>query len=240
MLRHFTRCCTPVALVLTLACSSSRLPAQAAVPGSATAPTASGAPRRAPESRDDWQRVPDIFDALGAQPGSRIADLGAGEGYLSTRLSRRVGPEGRVFAVDISESALARLGQTIADDSLRNVELILGEPDDPRLPYGTIDGVVIVNAYHEMIQRGPMLEGIKRALRPGGVLVIVDNAPAAADSMALRQRQTANHTLSLDLALDDLQAAGFEIVSQVRDFVVQQHDGHSHREWMLVARRARK
>jgi predicted methyltransferase len=228
----------PAVLVIAsaLACSSAGLPAQTTAAAAAAAPAAT-TPRTS-ETRDDWQRVAEIFNALGAVPGSRIADLGAGEGYLTTRLSRRVGPEGRVFAVDISENALAQLGETITGDSLKNVELILGEPDDPRLPYGTLDGVVILNAYHEMLQRGPVLEGIKRALRPGGVVVIVDNTPA--DSVTLRHRQTATHTLSIDLAQDDLQAAGFEIATRTPEFIVQQHDGHSHKHWLLVARRTKK
>ena len=235
MFRTLSRSIPPVLVIASaLACSSAGLPAQTTAAAAATTPT----PPRTSETRDDWQRVADIFSALGAVPGSRIADLGAGEGYLTTRLARRVGPEGRVFAVDISESALGQLGETITGDSLRNVELILGEPDDPRLPYGTLDGVVILNAYHEMLQRGPMLEGIRRALRPGGVVVIVDNTPA--DSVTLRHRQTATHTLSIDLAQDDLQAAGFEIASRTPEFIVQQHDGHSHKHWMLVARRTKK
>jgi SAM-dependent methyltransferase len=238
LFRHFTRATGSALVAASLACSSTGLPAQTGTPIPGAPPASPQAPRRAAETRDDWQRVADIFDALGARSGSRIADLGAGEGYLTTRLSRRVGSEGRVFAVDISETALTQLGEVIAGDSLRNVELILGEADDPRLPYGTLDGVVIVNAYHEMPQRGPILEGIKRALRPGGVVVIVDNTPA--DSVSLRHRQTATHTLGIDFGVDDLQAAGFEIVSRTPEFVVQQHEGHSHRQWMVVARRARK
>src|SRR5688500_12289187 len=157
MVRHPARLAIPALAALTLACSSAGLRAQPPSSPSAVSPAPGGGARRTPETRDDWQRVSDIFDALVATRGSRIADLGAGEGFLTTRLARRVGPEGRVFAVDISESALAQLAETVAGDSLRNVELILGETDDPRLPWGTLDGVVIVNAYHEMVQRGPML-----------------------------------------------------------------------------------
>ena len=238
MIRHTTRLAVPALAALTLACSSAGLRAQPPASTSTASPAPAAGARRTPETRDDWQRVSEIFDALGATRGSRIADLGAGEGFLTTRLARRVGPDGRVFAVDISESALSQLAETVAGDSLRNVELILGEPDDPRLPWGTLDGVVIVNAYHEMVQRGPMLEGIKRALRPNGTLVIVDNTPA--DTLTLRHRQTATHTLSIDFAQDELQAAGFEIVSRTPEFIIQQHEGHSHKQWMVVARRVRK
>lgn len=191
-----------------------------------------------PVRRDDWQRVPDILAALHATTGSRIADLGAGEGWLTQRLARHVGPGGRVFAVDIDAGALDRLAETVAKDSLRNVELVLGEPDDPRLPYGTLDGVVIVNAYHEMTKRVPVLDGVLRALRPGGLLVIVDNAPP--DSIQTRKAQTERHTLGLAFARDDLEAQGFEIVSADPAFIDRKMVDHSMRQWILVARRAGK
>ena len=236
MLRCITRSTAPALTFLTLACSSVGLPAQTP-PQAAPSQAATSAPRT-PETRDSWQRVPDIFEALGATRGSRIADLGAGEGWLTTRLARQVGPEGRVFAVDISETALTNLATRLANDSLRNVELILGEADDPRLPFGTLDGVVILNAYHEMPQRIALLDAIKRALRPGGVLVIVDNVPA--DSVTVRLRQMANHSLGIEFADDDLQASGFEVVRRVPEFIVQRHGEHAHDQWMLVARRVRK
>lgn len=189
--------------------------------------------------RDDWQRPADIFAALGATSGSRIADLGAGEGWLTTRLAKHVGPTGRIFASDVSADALERLGETLARDSLRHVELILAEHDDPRLPHGTLDGVVIVNAYHEMHQRVAVLDGVKRALRPGGVLVIVDNIPA--DSTARTRRdQTSRHSLALELARDDLEAQGFEVVSSDPAFVDHRNGSMVHRQWLLIARRPKK
>ena len=201
-----------------------------------TAPQAPGAGTQGDHGRrDDWQRVPDIFAALGAKPGARIADLGAGEGWLTTRLARQVAPGGRVFAADISERALASLAQTLEAAKIDNVELLLAADDRPGLPYGTLDGVVILNAYHEMLQRIAVLDGIKRSLKPGGVLVIVDNTPV--DSLASRKEQTSRHTLALALARDDLEAQGFEIVSSAPDFITRPMEGTAHREWMLVARR---
>lgn len=201
--------------------------------------TPQGAATSAAVRRDDWQRVPDIFAALGVTTGSRIADLGAGEGWLTTRLAKQVGPTGRVFASDVSAEALERLGETIARDSLRNVEVILAEDDDPRLPHGTLDGVVIVNAYHEMNQRVAVLDGVKRALRVGGVLVIVDNIPADS-TMRTRRDQTSRHSLALEFARDDLEAHGFEIVSIDPAFVEQQHGAAMHRQWLLAARRPKQ
>ncbi len=200
-------------------------------------PPASTSEARGPEQprREDWQRVPDIFAALGAKPGSRIADLGAGEGWLTLRLATRVEGSGRVFASDISERALSTLAERLDSAGVRNVELMLAEVDDPRLPHGSLDGVVILNAYHEMTKRVPVLEGVMRALKPGGVLVIVDNTPP--DSLQTRREQTARHTLSIELARDDLEAQGLEIVSSDPAFITRKLEQHTHREWMLVARR---
>lgn len=220
----------PLLLTLTVAATS-------ALTAQVRTPSPQGV--AAPERRDDWQRAPDIFAALGAGPGSRIADLGAGEGWLSTRLAKHVGPTGRVFAADISETALKQLGEALARDSITNVELILSEEDDPRLPYGTLDGVVIVNAYHEMTQRVPVLDGIKRALKPGGLLVIADS-PVQDSTLRTRKEQTARHALALEFARDDLEAQGFEIVSAQPEFVQNKHADHTHRQWLLVARRVKK
>jgi len=202
-----------------------------------TAPTAS-APVTRPPPRDEWQRAVDIFEALGAREGSRIADVGAGAGWLSTRLAQRVGPTGRVFAVDVDENDLRTLQVTLTSQGLTNVETILGEEDDPRLPYRSLDGIVIVNAYHEMVQRVAMLAGFKQALKPEGVLVIVDNAPE--DSTLPRARQTANHRLALALAEDDLIASGYEIVRRDPAFIARSMNGTEFRQWMLIARRSAK
>lgn len=201
----------------------------------APVPGASG--RRANNAtvrREDWQRVPDIFAALGVKPGSRIADLGSGDGWLTVQLARELGPGGRVFAVDISESALNRLRETVAKDALRNVEIVLAADDDPRLPVGTLDGVVILNAYHEVTKRVPVLDGVRRALKPGGVLVIVDNLPT--DSTWSREQQAARHGLGLDFARAELEAQGFDIVSTDPKFIYNKNGDHRQRQWMIVAR----
>lgn len=225
--------------IRAIALGSLALLASAAVTRTAHAQQGAATQSGTTLSRDDWQRAPEIFAAVGARPGSRIADLGAGHGWLTTRLAKQVGPTGTVFAADVNENVLRQLATRIAGDStLRNVELILAEDDDPRLPFESLDGVVIVNAYHEMTKRVPVLNGILRALRPGGLLVIVDNIPD--DSLTTRTRQVARHKLALDLARDDLEAHGFEIVSQVPKFTEYYMTDHWMRQWLLVARRSAK
>jgi SAM-dependent methyltransferase len=137
-----------------------------------------------------------------------------------------------VFAVEISEPALARLGRLAESQSLDNVEVIRGQIDDPGLPDRSLDAVLVVDAYHEMTEHAAMLAGLYRALRPGGRLVILDLAPS--DRGASRDRQTASHRLAITLAEQEILEAGFEVVSRDPQFT---KDGRGRQQWMLVARR---
>lgn len=124
-------------------------------------------------TRDAWQRPADVLDALGAGPGKRVADIGSGSGYFTTRLAQRVGPGGKVYAVDVDRAALDRLRERTERDGRTQVELVPGEHADPHLP-PQLDAVLIVDAYHEFRQYDEMLTAIHRALVPGGRLVIID------------------------------------------------------------------
>src|SRR6188768_188252 len=146
--------------------------------------------------RESWQRVPDIFAAMGIGANSVVADIGAGQGFFTTRLARAVaGQTGRVYAVDISAATLDRLRARIAAEGLTHVEPILGAPDDPKLPAATLDAALIVNAYHEMTEHQAMLAAIRRALKPGGRLVIVESFIAGQAGVP-RANQESRHFLA--------------------------------------------
>lgn len=162
-------------------------------------------------NRESWQRVPDVIAALGVGPGSRVADVGAGDGFFTTRLAKAVGADGRVYAVDISKNALDRLARRVADAGLTNVDAILGTPSDPRLTAGTLDAALIVNAYHEMREHQAMLAAIKAALKPGGRLVIVESVITAQRNVA-REVQENRHQLAPHFVQQDALQAGFAIV----------------------------
>lgn len=180
-------------------------------------------------ARDNWQRVDDVFTALQVEEGDRIADVGAGSGFFSFRLSPRVGLEGRVIAQDIDARVLRDLQEDAARAGLDNIQTLVGEEDDPKLPDGMLDGVLIVNAYHEMDEHEAMLVGIRRALKPTGRLVIIDTPPG--DSTASRRRQTSRHDIAIEIVVRELEAAGFHVIEQVADFA---RTGRT-RQWLLVA-----
>lgn len=186
--------------------------------------------------RDEWQRVPEVFAALDVGPGRVIADIGAGQGYFTDRLSAAVGPEGRVFAVDIDQARIRALREWAERVGRGNVEPVHSEVDDPMLPADSLDAALIVNAYHEMDEYESMLAGIRRALKPGGRLVIVDEYPR--DTTASRSRQTSGHDIAIGLVARDLEGAGFRIVERRPDFITRRSRLRTRHHWMLVAERS--
>jgi ubiquinone/menaquinone biosynthesis C-methylase UbiE len=125
--------------------------------------------------RDAWQRPDQIMDALQIGEGSVVADLGAGGGWFTVRLARRVGPNGHVYAEDIQPQMIGAIQRRVAREQLRWVTPTLGTPVDPRIPEASVDAVLIVDAYHEMEQPVALLKNVTRILKPGGVVGIVNH-----------------------------------------------------------------
>ena len=183
------------------------------------------------ETREEWQKVPEIFEALGIRTGSSVADVGAGGGFFTTRLARAVGPAGKVYAVDVSADDLRRLREQATKDGLSQVEVISGERNDPRLPEGSLDAALIVNAYHEMREHQAMLAAIRRALKPAGRLVIVE--PIVENRRGeSRERQASSHEIEPGFVQTDLRKAGFDVV-ELRDPFTKRPDGDT--EWLVIA-----
>lgn len=185
------------------------------------------------ENREQWQKVDEVFQALGVAPGAAVADLGAGDGFFTVRLAKAVGEHGKVYAVDISTDTLRRLRTRIANEKLTQVEVVEGATDDPKLPAGTLDAVLIVNAYHEMKAFKEILPKLKAALKPNGRLVIVEPISNARRDRT-RDEQTRNHEIAIDFVRQDALQAGFSQVS-MRDPFTTRANGHDDM-WMLVLR----
>lgn len=186
--------------------------------------------RRAEESRrEQWQKVDEIFAAMGIRPCAVVADVGAGDGFFASRLARAVGDDGRVFAVDIDDAALERLRRRLAEDGIGNVNIIKGTTDDPKLPEGVLDAALIINAYHEMPQHQSILAALRRALKPEGRLVIVEPVEASRRGRP-RADQVRDHEIDPEFVLQDARTAGFRIVGLQDPFTVRK----SSLEWLMT------
>jgi len=126
------------------------------------------------EDREGRQRATDLVRVTQASSGDWVADVGAGAGYYSMRLSAMVGAKGKVFAEDIWEPALKWLDLQVKLFDLRNVEVVKGDQDNPKLPPDTLNAVLVVNSYHHFAKPQPMCEQILASLKPGGRLVVAD------------------------------------------------------------------
>ena len=124
--------------------------------------------------RDAWQRPAEVVKALGLQPGQVACDVGAGPGYFTLRLAEAVGPEGRVYAVDVEPQLLATLRDRAGKAKLKNVVPVLGQPDDPLLQAASCDVVLIVDTFHHFPDGVAYLWRLSSALKPGGRIVNVD------------------------------------------------------------------
>ena len=126
------------------------------------------------EEREREERTDLLLAALALKPGMTVGDIGAGTGYLSRRMARRVAPNGRVFAVDVQPQMIELLKRTATEARLDNVVPTLGTPVDIKLPEASLDLAIMVDVYHELAFPREMLENIVRALRVGGQLVFVE------------------------------------------------------------------
>jgi len=126
------------------------------------------------DARDRLGEAEAVIAFAGVAPGMSVADVGAGEGYYTIRLSRAIGAKGRVLAQDIVPETRDRLGLRVQREGLDNVTVRLGLPDDPKLPAASFDRIFLVHMYHEVEQPYPFLWHLREGLKPGGLIVVVD------------------------------------------------------------------
>jgi predicted methyltransferase len=127
--------------------------------------------------RDIWQHPDEVMDKLGIADGSTVADIGAGSGWFTIHLARRVGPNGVVYAEDVQSEMLAAISRRVNAIGLTHVRTILGKGSDPALPLRSLDAALMVDAYHEIDARDArvsLLRNLARALKPGGRFGLID------------------------------------------------------------------
>ncbi|WP_082513804.1 methyltransferase domain-containing protein [Methylobacterium sp. Leaf465] len=124
--------------------------------------------------RDSVDEVGQVMRLMGIAAGQSVADIGAGSGYYTVRMAERVGPQGHVYAEDVTPRYLVGLEGRIAKSALTNVTVVRGEPHDPRLPPASLDAAVLVHMYHEIAQPFGLLHNLAPMMKPGGRVGIVD------------------------------------------------------------------
>ncbi|MXX76125.1 MAG: class I SAM-dependent methyltransferase [Holophagales bacterium] len=159
-----------------------------------------------------------LIAALPLEEGMLVVDIGCGSGYHARRLAEAVGPEGTVLCNDIQPQML-RIASELADrEGITNISMVLGTEDDPNLPEGEVDLMLIVDVYHEFSQPEPMLHAMREALAPDGVIALVE--------FRLEGRSAAHikldHRMSIEQVMKEWLPAGYELASRI-DSLPTQH-----------------
>jgi predicted methyltransferase len=155
-------------------------------------------------TRESEEQPERALDLIGIEPGSVVADVGAGSGYMTVRLSKRVGPSGTVLANDLQSTLLTTIRDKVRALGLTNVKTIQGTESDARLPEGGVDLALLFDVYHEFREPQLMLRSIRRALKPNGRLVVVEYRKEDA-SLPI----AATHRMTVEDARTEIEAEGF-------------------------------
>jgi ubiquinone/menaquinone biosynthesis C-methylase UbiE len=158
--------------------------------------------------RDAYQKPHEVIQALGLKEGEVVADIGAGSGYFTIRLAHHVGNSGRVYAVDVSPDMIRHLHTRVRDQRLLNILPILAAADDPLLPQ-PVDRFLFVDVWHHIENQAGYLALIKKQLKPGGQVVMIDFH---------RRELPVGPPLGMKIAREDLlkqmQTHGFQLVKE--------------------------
>lgn len=157
--------------------------------------------------RDERLQVSRVMDILGITPGKTVADIGAGSGWFTVRAAHRVSDAGTVYAVDINPEAVRYIDDRAKKEDLHNVKTILSTPDDPALPAGAVDAVLMLKTYHEIAQPVTLLRKLRASLRAGAKVGVID-----------RNGNGENHGVGREVVIREALQAGYRLLEQY-DFV---------------------
>ena len=168
-------------------------------------------------TREQEERTDLLLTGMALEPGDVVADIGAGTGYFSLPMARQVGPAGRVLAVDIQPEMLAIIERRMLAEEVFNIELILASESDPRLPAGSVDVVLMVDAYHEFSHPREVMERVVASLSDRGRVVLVEYRGEDPEVPIKRL-----HKMTVQQASREMAAVGLELET-VRDELPRQH-----------------
>jgi SAM-dependent methyltransferase len=157
--------------------------------------------------RDEWLQINRVMDLLGIAAGKSVADIGAGSGWFTVRAAKRVGESGQVYAVDINPEAIQYISERVRKEQLPNVKTIVSKPDDPLLPAGSVDAVLMLKTYHEVAHPVVLLSNLRAALRPGAKVGVID-----------RNGNGEDHGVGSDVVIREAKEAGYRLAERY-DFV---------------------
>jgi SAM-dependent methyltransferase len=152
------------------------------------------------DARDSAGEFETVVRLAEIGPGMAVADIGAGQGYYTVRLSPIIGRQGRVLAQDIVPQTIQELGRRVQRESLSNVFLKLGQPNDPQLPDASFDRVLLIHMYHEIERPSEFLWNLRDSLKRDGSVVVVD-----------ADRTTDRHGTPPRLLVCEFNAVGYEL-----------------------------
>lgn len=159
----------------------------------------------------EWEENPGkAIDALDLKKGMVVADVGAGTGYFSIRMARKVGPEGKVYASDLQEPMLRRLARNAAREKIKNLETVQASEMDPNLPENAVDLILMVDVYHEFSHPQEMLRKMRASLKPSGRLVLIEYRKED-PSVPIRPE----HKMSVQEAKTEVEAEGFRLADTI-------------------------
>ena len=158
----------------------------------------------AQSSRNARVQPEKLMDAIGVKPGMVIGEAGAGRGYFTFKLSRRVGETGRVYANDIVERVLKVIERRSEREGISNITTILGEVEDPLFPKSVLDMVFMIAAFHDFERKVEWLKNVQPYLKSGGILVIVEMDPDKAG-------HSRGHLMTKDEILETVKKSGFKL-----------------------------
>jgi ubiquinone/menaquinone biosynthesis C-methylase UbiE len=179
--------------------------------------SAEGAPWLTRPEREEEEQPDQALHDIGITKGSSVADIGAGSGAITWRLAQRVGPKGKVYANDIQPRMLELLRENMAQRKIANVETVLGTPDDPKLPPGSVDLELLIDVYHEFSHPQEMLRHLRESLKPGGRLVLLEYR---AEDPAVKIRP--EHKMTVAMVKAEVEPEGFRLDKTI-ETLPQQH-----------------
>ena len=159
------------------------------------------------KDRDKKLQLERVMDILGIKEGTHVADIGAGSGWFAVRAAKRAGNTGIVYAVDINPESIAYIDRRTRQEGVRNLRTILSKQDDPKLPPRSVDSVLLLKTYHEVAHPVLLLENLRKSLRNGAKIGIID-----------RNGKGDDHGINREVVIQEAAQAGYQLQEQY-DFV---------------------